>query len=76
MLIPGISPFQVMFLSQVLNGLLLPIILVFVMLLSSDRRLLGPLVSGRFLLTVGWIITIALTLMSLTLVWTTIFPIG
>jgi Mn2+/Fe2+ NRAMP family transporter len=76
MLIPGISPFQVMFLSQVLNGLLLPIILVFVMLLSSDRRLLGPLVSGRFLLVVGWVITIALTLMSLTLVWTTIFPIG
>jgi hypothetical protein len=38
--------------------------------------LLGPLASGRFLLAVGWIITIALTLMSLTLVWTTIFPIG
>jgi len=46
------------------------------MLLSSDRRLLGPLASGRFLLTVGWIITVALTLMSLLLVWTTIFPIG
>jgi Mn2+/Fe2+ NRAMP family transporter len=75
-LIPGISLFQVMFLSQVLNGLLLPIILVFVMLLSSDRRLLGPLASGRFLLGVGWVITVALTLMSLLLVWTSLFPIG
>ncbi len=75
-LIPGISLFQVMFLSQVLNGLLLPIILVFVMLLSGDRRLLGPLASGRFLLVMGWVITVALTLMSLLLVWTTIFPIG
>jgi Mn2+/Fe2+ NRAMP family transporter len=65
-----------MFLSQVLNGLLLPIILIFVMLLSSNRRLLGPLAGGRFLLTIGWTITIALTLMSLVLVWTTIFPIG
>jgi len=75
-LIPDISLFQVMFLSQVLNGLLLPIILVFVMLLSSDRRLLGPLASGRLLLAIGWAITVALTLMSLLLVWATIFPIG
>lgn len=75
-LIPGISLIEVMFLSQVLNGLLLPIILVFVMLLSSDRRLLGPLVSGRVLLAIGWAITIALTLMSLVLVWTTVFPIA
>jgi Mn2+/Fe2+ NRAMP family transporter len=74
--IPGISLIEVMFLSQVLNGLLLPIILIFVMLLSSDRRLLGPLASGRVLLAMGWTITVALTLMSLLLVWTTVFPIG
>jgi NRAMP (natural resistance-associated macrophage protein)-like metal ion transporter len=75
-LIPGLPLFQVMFLSQVLNGLLLPFILVFVMVLASDRDLLGPLASGRLLLAVGWAITGALALMSVLLVWTTIFPIG
>ncbi len=47
----------------------------FIQAYATDKRL-GPLVSGRFLLAVGWIITIALALMSLTLVWTTIFPVG
>ena len=45
-LIPGLPLIRVMFLAQVVNGLLLPIILVFVMLLSRRRKLLGDLTSG------------------------------
>ncbi len=37
-MIPGLPLIQVMFLAQVLNALLLPFILVFVMLLASDVR--------------------------------------
>ena len=40
-MIPGLPLIQVMFAAQVINGLLLPFILVFVMLLSADRRLMG-----------------------------------
>ena len=40
-MIPGLPLIQVMFLAQVLNALLLPFILVFVMLLAGDRELLG-----------------------------------
>ncbi|HEX8939672.1 MAG TPA: Nramp family divalent metal transporter [Candidatus Limnocylindrales bacterium] len=61
---------QVMFLAQVLNALLLPIILVFVMRLSSDRRLMGPLVSGPILRGIGWAGTVLLIGLSLTLAWT------
>ncbi len=42
-MIPGLPLIQVMFAAQVLNALLLPFILVFVMRLSADRKLLGPL---------------------------------
>jgi Mn2+ and Fe2+ transporters of the NRAMP family len=56
-MIPGLPLIQVMFAAQVLNALLLPFILVFVMRLSADRELLGPLASGRILLTVGWTAT-------------------
>ena len=66
-----LSPGQlvpVMFLSQVLNGLLLPFILVFVMLLADDKRVMGSLRSGRFLLWVGWLSTIVLAAMSILLV--------
>ena len=56
-----------MFLAQVLNALLLPFILVFVMLLASDKKLMGPLASGRLLRTVGWVCTALLVLLSLIL---------
>jgi Mn2+/Fe2+ NRAMP family transporter len=67
-MIPGLPLISVMFLAQVVNALLLPFILVFVMLIAADRELLGPLASGRALLTVGWLATAALIGMSLILV--------
>jgi Mn2+/Fe2+ NRAMP family transporter len=65
-----------MFLSQVLNGLLLPFILVFVMLLSSDRRIMGDLVSGRGFLAIGWASTVVLALMSIVLVYSFFVPLS
>ncbi|MEA2614155.1 MAG: hypothetical protein QOI52_2114, partial [Chloroflexota bacterium] len=56
-MIPGLPLIQVMFSAQVLNAVLLPFILVFVMLLAADRKMLGPLASGRILLTIGWLST-------------------
>ena len=71
-LIPGLPLIQVMFLAQVINALLLPIVLVFVMLLSSDRRIMGDLASGRFLRTVGWAVTALLVGLSIVLVATSV----
>jgi Mn2+/Fe2+ NRAMP family transporter len=56
--------------AQIVNCLLLPFVLVFVMRLSMDRQLMGPLASGRFLLAVGWLGTALLIVLSLTLVAT------
>jgi NRAMP (natural resistance-associated macrophage protein)-like metal ion transporter len=70
MLIPGLPLIQVMFSAQVINGLLLPVILVFVMLLAGDRRIMGSLVSGRVNLTLGWLVTAILVVMSVVLVVT------
>ena len=75
-MIPGLPLITVMFLAQVLNALLLPFILVFVMLLASDKELMGPLVSGRFLKAIGWGSTIVLILMSLVLVATSFIPVS
>ena len=73
-MIPGLPLIQVMFLAQVLNALLLPFILVFVMLLAGDKELMGPLVSGRFLKAIGWGSTVVLIVMSLILVVTSFMP--
>jgi Mn2+/Fe2+ NRAMP family transporter len=71
-MIPGLPLIQVMLAAQVLNALLLPFILVFVMLLAADRKMLGSLASGRILLTVGWISTLLLVVLSLILVVTSV----
>lgn len=70
LLIPGLPLIQVMFSAQVINGLLLPIILVFVMRLAGDKRLMGELVSGRINLALGWTVTALLVVMSVVLVVT------
>jgi len=43
---PGLSLGQLLILVQVLNGVLLPILLLFTIRLASDRELMGSVVSG------------------------------
>ena len=71
-MIPGLPLIAVMFAAQVLNALLLPFILVFVMLLASDKELMGPLASGRLLAPIGWLATALLIVLSLILVVTSV----
>ena len=75
-MIPGLPLIQVMFLAQVLNALLLPFILVFVMLLARDRSIMGNLASGRILGSIGWLATAVLIGMSLILVGTAFAATG
>lgn len=72
-IIPGLPLISVMFLSQVLDGLLLPIILVFVFLLAGQRRLTGRLAGGRILQFAGWVVTGAISVLSIMLVVSQIF---
>jgi Mn2+/Fe2+ NRAMP family transporter len=73
-LIPGLPLIHVMFLAQVVNGLLLPVILVFVMLLSRRRKLLGDLTNGPLLSAAGWFVTLVVSAMSIALVVTYLLP--
>jgi Mn2+/Fe2+ NRAMP family transporter len=75
LVVPSGSLVQVMVTAQIVNCLLLPFVLVFVMRLSSDRELMGPLASGRFLLGIGWLGTALLIVLSLTLVATSVLGI-
>lgn len=46
-LIPGLPLFQVIVATQFLNGLLLPIVLIFVLRLVNDGQLMGKYTNGR-----------------------------
>ena len=53
-MIPGLPLLQVMFLAQVLNALLLPFILVFMLLLINKEKLMGEWRNGRIFNLVAW----------------------
>jgi NRAMP (natural resistance-associated macrophage protein)-like metal ion transporter len=53
-LIPNLPVIQLMLAIQVGNGVLLPIILVFIMLLINDERVVGPLKNSRLYNVLGW----------------------
>ena len=66
-LIPNIPIFPLLVGIQVLNGVLLPIILVFILILANDERLTGTLKNTRTLNILGWgtlaVITLAVLVM-------------
>jgi Mn2+/Fe2+ NRAMP family transporter len=66
-LIPGVPVIKLLVWTQVLNGVLLPIILVFVMLLINDKRLTGKLKNTSLYNILGWGTVAMITLAVLTL---------
>jgi Mn2+/Fe2+ NRAMP family transporter len=53
-LIPGISLIPLIISAQIANGVLLPIVLVFILRLATDRRVMGDAVNGRVATVLGW----------------------
>ena len=53
-MIPNIPVIDLLVFVQVLNGVLLPILLLFQLLLINDQRLVGDLKNGRLYNVLGW----------------------
>jgi Mn2+/Fe2+ NRAMP family transporter len=66
-LIPNLPVIDWLVAVQVLNGILLPILLVFILRLINDPRLMGPLKNTRTTNLFGWgtflLITVAVAIM-------------
>ncbi|MHB8780973.1 MAG: Nramp family divalent metal transporter [Candidatus Geothermincolia bacterium] len=68
MLIPKIPLLSVMFISQTMNGILLPVILVCMLLICNDREIMGDYVNKGFFNGVAWAVAIGVAALSLILV--------
>jgi NRAMP (natural resistance-associated macrophage protein)-like metal ion transporter len=53
-IIPGAPLLEIIFYSQVLNGVLLPVVLVLMLLLINNKRLMGSWTNGRVFNSVAW----------------------
>jgi len=65
---PGFPLIRVMFLSQLANGIALPLVLVFMLLLVNREELMGDQVNGRAFNAVAWVTTVVMIGLTLLLV--------
>ena len=71
---PGISLDLVMLLSQVVNGVLLPPILIFMVLIASNESIMGKYKNSTLYNSVSWTFTVVLIILTLMLLISTIAP--
>ncbi len=69
MLAPNLPLISIMFVSQVLNGLVLPVVLIFMVLLVSDKAVMQEYASGSFLNLISWATVSALITLSVVTVY-------
>jgi Mn2+/Fe2+ NRAMP family transporter len=60
LLFPGFPLIHVMVLSQVVNGVVLPFVLVFMLLLTNDRELMGVHVNSRLFNVIAWVTVVTM----------------
>jgi len=73
-LLPHAPLWKILIFSQVGNGIWLPVVLIFILLLVNRRDLLGDYVNTMGFNIVAWVTTIAMILLTLLLSYTAIFP--
>jgi NRAMP (natural resistance-associated macrophage protein)-like metal ion transporter len=71
-LIPNLPLLSIMLLSQTANGVLLPFILVYMLLLAGDGRLMGRYRNGPVLSAVSWLTAAILILLTVGMIWLTV----
>ena len=73
-LLPGISLYRIMLTSQVINGVLLPPILIFMMLIANDINLMGEYANSKLYNIVAWIFTMVLIALTVLLLVSAFVP--
>jgi NRAMP (natural resistance-associated macrophage protein)-like metal ion transporter len=68
-LIPRLPLVYVSVLSQVVNGIVLPFVLIFMLLLTNDRELMGEYINGRGFNIVAWTTVVVVIAMALLMIW-------
>lgn len=73
-LIPGAPLLKILVFSQVANGVWLPIVLIFIVLLANRRDLMGEYANSRTFSTIAWVTSAAMIILTLVLVYAALFP--
>jgi NRAMP (natural resistance-associated macrophage protein)-like metal ion transporter len=70
LLIPGLPLVRIAVLSQVVNGVVLPFVLIFMLLLINKKELMGKYVNTRLFNAVAWLTTVVMIGLTVAWFWT------
>src|ERR1700689_2410735 len=70
LLIPGLPLIKIAVLSQVVNGVVLPFVLIFMLLLINKKELMGKYVNTRLFNAVAWVTTVVMIGLTIAWFWT------
>ncbi|GFK92659.1 Divalent metal cation transporter MntH [Fundidesulfovibrio magnetotacticus] len=73
-MVPDAPLLAIMYLSQVVNGAVLPAVLVLMLLIVNDRRIMGAFVNGPAFNAVSWFTVGVVTLLTLILTADAVWP--
>ena len=71
--ISGVPPMIALLYSQVLNGILGPILVVLIILMCNDQKIMGRFVNRWFDNVFGWITVVTMVLGSTGMFWQLVF---
>ncbi len=73
-LIPNAPLIAIMYISQVVNGAVLPFVLIFMLRLINNRRIMGKYINGPVFNAIAWITVIIMIVLTLLMTFDQIFP--
>lgn len=69
-LTPNLPLVQISILSQVVNGIAIPFVLIFMLLLVNKKELMGEYTNSRLYNVIAWATTVVMIVLSVAYIWT------
>lgn len=65
----GLDPFKALIYSAVANGVVAPVVLLFIVLIASNKKIMGEWRNKRFSTIFGWIVIVLMTISGAAAIW-------
>ncbi|MCL5407523.1 MAG: Nramp family divalent metal transporter [Patescibacteria group bacterium] len=65
----GLDPIKALIYAAVANGLVAPVILILIVLISSNKKVMGARANHRFITFMGWVATIVMVIVGLATIY-------
>jgi len=67
--VSAVNPIKALFYSQVLDGLIAPVLVILLLVLTSSRKLMGDFVNGVTTKVIGWVAVVVMVLADVAVVY-------